>query len=59
MRRIELILALALSGLAEVSARWWLDAPGSVPKERAVELLDVVAPLQDIGDHQAGLGQVR
>ena len=33
------LLSVALSGLAEVSARWWLDAHGSVPKERAVELL--------------------
>jgi AcrR family transcriptional regulator len=33
------LLSVALSGLAEVSARWWLDAQGSVPKERAVELL--------------------
>ena len=33
------LLSVALSGLAEVSARWWLDAQGRVPKERAVELL--------------------
>ena len=33
------LLSVALSGAAEVSARWWLDAEGSVPKERAVELL--------------------
>jgi hypothetical protein len=25
--------------LAEVSARWWLDSPARVPKERAVELI--------------------
>jgi AcrR family transcriptional regulator len=33
------LLSVALSGMAEVSARWWLDAQGTVPKERAVELL--------------------
>jgi AcrR family transcriptional regulator len=34
-----LLLSVALSGAAEVSARWWLDGGGSVPKDRAVELL--------------------
>jgi AcrR family transcriptional regulator len=33
------LLSVALSGLAEVSARWWLGSDGRVPKERAVELL--------------------
>jgi AcrR family transcriptional regulator len=33
------LLSVALSGAAEVSARWWLDGLGTVPKERAVELL--------------------
>ncbi|MDP3713269.1 MAG: TetR/AcrR family transcriptional regulator [Mycobacteriales bacterium] len=37
------LLAVGLTGMAEVGARWWLaaqvDGPGSVPKERAVELL--------------------
>jgi AcrR family transcriptional regulator len=33
------LLSVALSGLAEVSARWWLDSEGRVPKERAVELV--------------------
>ncbi|HWH29007.1 MAG TPA: TetR/AcrR family transcriptional regulator [Mycobacteriales bacterium] len=33
------LLSVALSGLAEVSARWWLSAGAAVPKERAVELL--------------------
>jgi AcrR family transcriptional regulator len=33
------LLSVALSGLAEISARWWLDAQGTVPKQRAVELL--------------------
>jgi AcrR family transcriptional regulator len=34
-----LLLSVALSGAAEVSARWWLDGGGTVTKERAVELL--------------------
>ena len=34
-----LLLSVGLTGLAEVGARWWLDAPGDVPKERAVDLL--------------------
>ena len=33
------LLSVGLSGLAEVSARWWLDSEERVPKERAVELL--------------------
>ena len=33
------LLSVALSGLAEISARWWLDAQGTVSKDRAVELL--------------------
>ncbi|MFP5218846.1 MAG: TetR/AcrR family transcriptional regulator [Actinomycetes bacterium] len=33
------LLSVARSGLAEVSARWWLSAGAGVPKERAVELL--------------------
>ena len=33
------LLSVALSGLAEVSARWWLDSQGRVPKQRAVELI--------------------
>ena len=33
------LLAVGLTGMAEVGARWWLAAEGSVPKERAVELL--------------------
>lgn len=33
------LLSVALSGLAEISARWWLDSGERVPKERAVELL--------------------
>jgi AcrR family transcriptional regulator len=33
------LLSVALSGLAEVSARWWLGSQARVPKERAVELL--------------------
>ncbi len=33
------LLAIGLAGMAEVGARWWLSSAGSVPKERAVELL--------------------
>lgn len=33
------MLAVGLTGLAEVSARWWLASGGSVSKERAVDLL--------------------
>lgn len=33
------LLSVALSGLAEVSARWWLDSQARVPKERAIELI--------------------
>ena len=33
------LLSIGLSGLMEVSARWWLSSPDRIPKERAVELL--------------------
>jgi AcrR family transcriptional regulator len=33
------MLSVGLTGLAEVSARWWLASGGSVSKERAVDLL--------------------
>ncbi len=33
------LLSIGLSGLMEVSARWWLSSRDRVPKERAVELL--------------------
>ena len=33
------MLSVGLTGLAEVSARWWLNSGGSVSKERAVDLL--------------------
>ncbi|HWL35203.1 MAG TPA: TetR/AcrR family transcriptional regulator [Frankiaceae bacterium] len=33
------MLSVGLTGLAEVSARWWLASGDTVPKERAVELL--------------------
>ena len=33
------LLSIGLSGLMEVSARWWLTSPDRIPKERAVELL--------------------
>jgi AcrR family transcriptional regulator len=34
-----LLLSAALTGLAEIAARWWLAADGRLAKERAVELL--------------------
>ena len=34
-----LLLSVGLAGVAEVGARWWLDSPGRLSKERAVELL--------------------
>ena len=33
------LLSIALTGLMEVSARWWLTSPDRIPKQRAVELL--------------------
>ncbi len=33
------LLSVGLSGLMEVSARWWLTSPDRIPKDRAVELL--------------------
>ena len=33
------LLSVGLTGLAEVTARWWLASGGSVSKDRAVELL--------------------
>ncbi|MFN2625547.1 MAG: TetR/AcrR family transcriptional regulator, partial [Mycobacteriales bacterium] len=37
------LLSVALAGLAEVSARWWLTSGGTVSKDRAVELLVALA----------------
>ncbi|HEU0130237.1 MAG TPA: TetR/AcrR family transcriptional regulator [Mycobacteriales bacterium] len=37
------LLSVGLTGLAEVTARWWLASGGEVPKERAVELLSALA----------------
>ena len=34
-----LLLSVALTGLAEIGARWWLASEGRLSKERAVELL--------------------
>ena len=33
------LLSIGLTGLMEVSARWWLTSPDRIPKARAVELL--------------------
>jgi AcrR family transcriptional regulator len=37
------LLSCALAGVAETSARWWLSAPGQIPKERAIELIQALA----------------
>jgi AcrR family transcriptional regulator len=37
------LLSVALTGLMEVSARWWLTSADRIPKERAVELLAALA----------------
>ncbi len=37
------LLSVGLTGLAEVSARWWLSSGGAVSKERAVDLLVALA----------------
>ena len=33
------MLSCALAGAAEISARWWLNSADSIPKERAIELV--------------------
>ncbi len=38
-----LLLSVALSGLAQVAARWWLTAGTSISRERVVELLSGLA----------------
>jgi AcrR family transcriptional regulator len=37
------LLSVGLAGLAEVAARWWLDAGGAIPKQDAVRLLAALA----------------
>jgi hypothetical protein len=34
------LLATALTGSAQVVARWWLDSDRPVPRERAIRLLE-------------------
>jgi len=34
-----MLLAVALSGMAQVSARWWLSRDGSIPRDAAAQLL--------------------
>ena len=36
------MLSCALAGAAEISARWWLNSADSIPKERAVELVQAL-----------------
>jgi AcrR family transcriptional regulator len=37
------LLSCGLAGAAEISARWWLDATGRVPKQQAIELIQALA----------------
>jgi AcrR family transcriptional regulator len=37
------LLSVALTGLSEVAARWWLDTSRAVPKADAVRLLEALA----------------
>jgi AcrR family transcriptional regulator len=37
------LLSVALTGLSEMAARWWLDTERSVPKAEAVRLLETLA----------------
>jgi AcrR family transcriptional regulator len=56
-----MLLAVGLSGMAQVSARWWLSTEGSIPSDAAARLLAALAwrgirgfPLtneQAVGEH--------
>jgi AcrR family transcriptional regulator len=37
------LLSVGLAGMAEIASRWWLAGEGSLPKERAVELMAALA----------------
>ena len=37
------LLAVALVGMSQVSARFWLNAEGQLPQEQAVELISSLA----------------
>src|SRR5690606_32940749 len=37
------LLSVGLTGIAETSARWWLQHRGEVPKSEAVELMSALA----------------
>jgi hypothetical protein len=37
------LLSVALTGLSEVAARWWLEGDRSLPKADAVRLLETLA----------------
>lgn len=36
------VLSCGLAGAAEISARWWLDSAGRIPKQRAIELIQTL-----------------
>jgi len=38
-----LLLASGLTGMAEISARWWLPSKGTVSRDEAVSLLSALA----------------
>jgi AcrR family transcriptional regulator len=38
-----MLLAVGLSGMAQVSARWWLSKEGSIPRDAAAQLLAALA----------------
>jgi AcrR family transcriptional regulator len=37
------LLSCGLTGVAEISARWWLASADQIPKERAIELIQALA----------------
>jgi AcrR family transcriptional regulator len=37
------MLSCGLAGAAEISARWWMNSPDNIPKERAIELVQALA----------------
>ena len=37
------MLSCGLAGAAEISARWWLSSKDTIPKERAIELIQALA----------------
>jgi AcrR family transcriptional regulator len=42
-REVSRLLAVALVGMSQVSARFWIDTDGRLPQEKAVELISSLA----------------